>query len=215
MSSGEILPRPSTPEPSSFLIFPVCYLLLSRNSNLDFHLGSWLSVYWPTRVILMRRLWYGRNRMTRAEDFESSAWVRKSIISHQGRIFYRKIELIDATDNSHRIESSENADRQASLPSGFCPHNMGRADSCPRGPRRSKYMSPPASTASLLLYADGNRLFNARPTVRFSQTSECSLLVKSTLNCSRVSFLGSEHFYMQLSFRESVVGRRLSVMLIP
>ena len=28
-------------------------------------------------------------------------------------------------------------------------------------------MSPPASTTSLLLYIDGNRLFNAKPAIRF------------------------------------------------
>ena len=28
-------------------------------------------------------------------------------------------------------------------------------------------MSPPASTASLLLYTDGNRLFNAKSAIRF------------------------------------------------
>jgi hypothetical protein len=30
--------------------------------------------------------------MTRAEDFEFSVPVRKSIISHQGRIFYRRLD---------------------------------------------------------------------------------------------------------------------------
>src|SRR5262249_53102766 len=29
-------------------------------------------------------------------------------------------------------------------------------------------MSPPLSTASLLVYTDGNRLFNAKPTIRLS-----------------------------------------------
>jgi hypothetical protein len=38
-----------------------------------------------------------RNRMTRVEDFESSARVRKSIISHHGRIFYRRIGVNDAS----------------------------------------------------------------------------------------------------------------------
>ncbi len=63
------------------------------------------------------------NRMIRAEDFQSSARVPQSIMSHQGLIFYRRIELNDASERSNGRSLALNVDYDMSqartAPGGF------------------------------------------------------------------------------------------------